>query len=361
MTALSLRPSRRMPQNPRSRALLACAATLALLATILVGWLGAGGANAATGTVYYLSPAGSDSNPGTAAAPWQTLGKAFATLHAGDTALLASGTYGQGDASALTWTGQGSASAPITIKAAPGAKPVVAQLVKLSGSYLHLSGLTIVRNSYPTDSRFGQGGSSPGGNVDLWADGCSHCTIAHNEIQGATMTGLFINGSDSIHVLDNWIHGNGTTHDDHGIYFCSGADGLVAHNLIEHNYDFGLQLYCGSGGPTGTVVTDNTIVNNGTPGSGGSGIVAEVANGRITNNVLAGNVEYGIRGWDGGTATVAGNYVYSNGSGPFGDMESGYSMSGNVMHAPKATNTQKLRNRRLAQIRPAVHTHARKR
>jgi Right handed beta helix region len=291
---------------------------------------------ASSGSAFYVSPSGSDSNPGTQSAPWQTLGKAFSSLSAGQTAYLETGTYGQGNTSALTWTGQGTASAPITIAAAPGQNPVIAQLVKLSGSYLRLSGITVVRNSYPTDSRFGQGGSNPGGSVNLWADGCSHCTIQNDEIRGATMTGLFINGSDSIQVLGNWIHGNGTTHDDHGIYFCSGANGLVADNVIEKNYDFGLQMYCGSGGPSGTIVTDNTIVDNGTPGSGGSGIVAEVSNGQIYNNIISGNVEYGIRGWSGGSATISSNDISGNGGGDFYDLGSGsYSVSGNLSADPQ--------------------------
>ena len=42
---------------------------------------------------YYLDPAGSDTNPGTQAQPWQTIAKANNTLVAGDTVFLRAGTY----------------------------------------------------------------------------------------------------------------------------------------------------------------------------------------------------------------------------------------------------------------------------
>ena len=44
-------------------------------------------------TIYYLSPNGSDSNPGTSASPWKTLTKANSTIAAGDTVILKDGVY----------------------------------------------------------------------------------------------------------------------------------------------------------------------------------------------------------------------------------------------------------------------------
>jgi Right handed beta helix region len=293
---------------------------------------------ASAGQVFYVSPSGSDANPGTLAAPWASLGKAFASLQAGQRALVRAGTYGAGQSGSLSWTGAGTQAAPITVAAYPGEHPVLAQLVKLSGSYLRLSGLTIVRNSYPTDVRFGQGGANPGGSVNLWASGCSNCQIDHTEIRGATESGLFISGSPNIRVVNNWIHDNGTTHDDHGIYFCNGSDGLIANNLISHNYDFGIQLYCGSSYPLRTIITDNTIVANGTPGSGGSGIVAEVDNGQIYNNIIANNQEFGIRGWSPGTATIANNLLYGNPQGAYYQLTSSYTLTNNLQTDPQFQN-----------------------
>lgn len=41
----------------------------------------------------YVSPTGSDTNPGTQAQPWQTIAKANNTLVAGDTVFILPGTY----------------------------------------------------------------------------------------------------------------------------------------------------------------------------------------------------------------------------------------------------------------------------
>ena len=44
-------------------------------------------------TIYYLSPNGSDSNPGTGASPWKTITKAVASVSSGDTVILKDGVY----------------------------------------------------------------------------------------------------------------------------------------------------------------------------------------------------------------------------------------------------------------------------
>ena len=44
---------------------------------------------------YYVSPTGSDANPGTANQPWRTIQKAADTLIAGDTVYIKSGTYSE--------------------------------------------------------------------------------------------------------------------------------------------------------------------------------------------------------------------------------------------------------------------------
>ncbi len=71
--------------------------------------------------VYYVAPAGNDSNPGTLAQPFKTLNKAGTVAQPGDTVWLRGGVY----------TGQryeihceGTAHAPITFAAYPGETPV---------------------------------------------------------------------------------------------------------------------------------------------------------------------------------------------------------------------------------------------
>ncbi len=71
---------------------------------------------ASTGNTYYVSPSGNDSNAGTQAAPWKTIGKATGVVNPGDTVIIRAGTYVGGFSIARS----GTASNYITIKGADG-------------------------------------------------------------------------------------------------------------------------------------------------------------------------------------------------------------------------------------------------
>ncbi|MBI1799078.1 MAG: DUF1565 domain-containing protein [Candidatus Eisenbacteria bacterium] len=60
----------------------------ALLALVLIAV-----PSAARATAFYVSPAGSDANPGTQASPWATIARANSTLNAGDVVFIAPGNY----------------------------------------------------------------------------------------------------------------------------------------------------------------------------------------------------------------------------------------------------------------------------
>src|SRR5262245_60105751 len=104
----------------------------------------------AAATTYHVSPAGNDASSGQSGSPWKTLGKAALVASAGDTVLLASGTYRE----AVLFSRSGTAAAPISFQNEPGQTPVVdggglpaGPLLNLTGvSRIKLTGLT-VRNS----------------------------------------------------------------------------------------------------------------------------------------------------------------------------------------------------------------------
>jgi hypothetical protein len=52
-------------------------------------------APAASARTFYVSPVGSDGNPGTLRRPWKTVEKALETLRPGQRALVRAGTYGR--------------------------------------------------------------------------------------------------------------------------------------------------------------------------------------------------------------------------------------------------------------------------
>jgi hypothetical protein len=83
-----------------------------------------------TGANYYASPAGSDSNAGTLAAPFASLAKLCQSLSAGQTGMMRGGLYtGQ----SVTSCAQGSSGSPITIANYPGETPVISAGALLTG------------------------------------------------------------------------------------------------------------------------------------------------------------------------------------------------------------------------------------
>jgi len=83
--------------------------------------------------VFHVSPKGSDSNPGTKKKPFATIQAGVNQLHPGDTLLIHAGTYRE----TITFPRSGTATAPITVKAYPGEKPVVSGCDPVSGWTKH--------------------------------------------------------------------------------------------------------------------------------------------------------------------------------------------------------------------------------
>ncbi len=105
----------RVPTSAACRSASDVFVALALGAACLLA--GTGGAAGATPTCTYVAaPSGSDSNPGTLAAPFQTAQKLVSTLQAGQTGCLRAGTYDQD----VTFRTEGAATAPITLMSYPG-------------------------------------------------------------------------------------------------------------------------------------------------------------------------------------------------------------------------------------------------
>jgi hypothetical protein len=234
-----------------------------------------------TGQTYYVATTGSDSNPGTSAAPWRTVQRALNLLQAGQRALVRAGTYTEN----LDMTRAGTATAPITVENYPGERPVVRSAgshpleISSSGAYFRVRGL--VFEASPGNS---------GGNIDIYGH---HVEIAANEIRLSQDQGVY-SDEDSHHaqILGNWIHhnGQGVIHQSHGIYL-QGNDHLVANNVIhDHPEGFGIQVYDRN---SRSILVANTVTGAGHSGIvvGGSGGVDNI---RVINNIFAFNAHYGI-------------------------------------------------------------------
>jgi hypothetical protein len=83
---------------------------------------------------YYVSTAGSDSNPGSQSQPWATVQKAASTVVAGDTVNITAGTYSE----TVTVSASGTSSLPITFNG-----PGQVQKFSVTGNYITLTNLTL--------------------------------------------------------------------------------------------------------------------------------------------------------------------------------------------------------------------------
>jgi hypothetical protein len=243
---------------------------------------------ASTGLTFYVATTGSDTNPGMEFAPWRTVQKAFNTLLPGQRALVRAGTYTQDH----VFSRSGTASAPITVAAYPGERPVLHAAstsgdtfpVRITGSYLRLQGF-VLENARGISS------------TDVYFDvGADHIELSSNEIRFSQDQGVFAEAqTNNLHLLGNRIHDNGLghvpgQHQSHGLYV-EGTNHLIANNVItDHPYGFGIQIYPQN---TGTIIVQNTVVESGFSGIvvGGGGGVSNI---RIRNNVFAFNSQYGI-------------------------------------------------------------------
>jgi len=142
--------------------------------------------------------------------------------------------------------------------------------------------------------------------VAVYISGGDSVELDGNEIRDAAQSGVFVGeGATGVRITRNWIHDNGKTVLDHGIYFENGSVGVIANNVIERSFGYGIQLYPNA---DRVLVTQNTIAFNGRSGIIVGGEDRTADGNRIVNNIVALNREQGIRTfWGGplGTGNVA--------------------------------------------------------
>lgn len=265
----------------------------------------------------YVSPRGSDSNPGTLARPWRTIGKAMRTLAPGRTAYLRAGTYREATdvpcgpkRNAIQWRRSGRPGASITISGYPGEekKVVVKTLINIYGDHLRLTNLVIDRNA--SHSSFDDACT---GSVNVAVYG-NHIELVGLEVRNAMMSGIYVSKAGQVKVVRSWIHDNGTHEDlDHGLYIGSSTGLLLANSLIEDNLAYGIHLY--PGGTHGARILHNTVVGHGRAGLILSG---DSSRNTIANNIFARNDEYGLVEYqlEGGGNVAVRNLYHENGIAP---------------------------------------------
>jgi hypothetical protein len=221
------------------------------------------GASNATCT-HHVATTGSDANPGTTpATAWRTIGKALNTLSAGQTGCVHAGTYRENYNGAAN---HGSASAPITVKGAPGeARPVIVAtaddpVFSISRGYWVVDGFEVDKNN--TDDHA------------LRISGGHHLTVRNLIIHnGRGPAGISIYGGSSDIYLDNDevynFHRsiNGLRADAHGVAILRDVTRvLVRGSRLHHNGGDGVQCQGvnddGTPSPSTADTSDVTLEDN---------------------------------------------------------------------------------------------------
>jgi hypothetical protein len=311
------------------------------------------------GVIYYVAPApaGSDSNPGTKAQPWETIQKAADTLIAGDTVYIRAGTYEE----QIIAQNSGSAGNYITYAAYPGETVTIdgngitlpdyetGLFVVEDTNYIKVSGLRMI-NAGPNDN-----------NAGIYVDNANYVIIENNYVYNTVSSGIgvwdgnnviidgnqvrlgcndgeqeiiTVSGTDTFEVKNNHVHEGGPgTNGGEGITIKGGAtNGKIYENHV-HDITRGERtcIYIDAWGITATSnleVYQNTLHNCGagiTLASEDGGLVRDV---EIYNNIVYDNQSNGLEigYWGEGGITVrpvesitfTNNTVYDNGSAGWG-------------------------------------------
>lgn len=269
--------------------------------------------------VLWVAPGGSDTADGSQSRPFRTVAKALSLVKPGEAIYLASGTYSE--RLRLEERG-GSSTRPLTLRAAPGATPVLrggtgssTSMIDVRGAYWHIDGLTV---DAAGDRAF----------AALWrGSGARYGVLRNSKLKNGT-SGAGVNVAEyasDVLIEDNEIHnfqkaGGG---DSHGLILQTTARNVVARrNNIHHNSGDAVQCLGPEGGATisGTpfdnlLLEDNELHENRENGvdiktcsrvvlrgnhiwghkrsstSGGEGVVVHMSARDVTleDNVLRGN------------------------------------------------------------------------
>ena len=208
----------------------------------------------AIGNIYYVSPTGSDANPGTASAPFRTFAKANSLLTAGSTLNIYAGVYSE----ALKISKSGTGSAWITVKPVSGSvvidvRNLTNPAVNISGSYVNVSNLD-VRGSNEVCVRLAGAYVKASG---LIVHECrTHGILASN--QNIEITGNTVYRASLSNQLRNLTSGWAS-----GIKVGLGGDNvLINNNKVYNNYGEGIAATRASSVTVrGNNVYDNFSVN----------------------------------------------------------------------------------------------------
>lgn len=191
----------------------------------------------AMAATYYIATTGSDSNPGTASAPFRTISYAYSRLAAGDTLIARPGTY----YGCVDFNKNGTQASRITIKSEIRRGAILDgqnkcySVIGLSGDYHTIEGFRIT-NAYWV-------GINMGGAI---GDLIQYNEIDHNGVN-VGHDGIFEDDRSHDNTYNaNYIHHNGLSGGGsgmgHGMYIAGSGNAVLMNNIITDNKAYGIQL-----------------------------------------------------------------------------------------------------------------------
>lgn len=207
--------------------------------------------------IYYVSPSGSDSNPGTLTEPFLTIEHGLGMLVAGDTLNIRAGTYNETIWESMVVTG--TPASPIVIQSyvgeavilQPTAECVALRFQTSARQYITIRGLVF-------DQSLATCTTEP---VVLIDANQSFLTLEDCEIKNGAANGVEIAGGN--HLLTGLL-----------IHDCAG-DGLISSDLSDSTL-FGIESHTNGGHGLNVAGDDNTIDSCSAHGNGGNGILIGV-------------------------------------------------------------------------------------
>jgi hypothetical protein len=274
--------------------------------------------------IYYTSPTGSDSNPGTFALPFRTINHGVSVLHPGDTLYVRAGTYAESlinvIPSGTSW------SVPVTVSAytgesvtlQPAAGPQYVIEILGSSHYIVINGLNLDGTNIKSAAFYitNSGSTFP-----------DHILFENAEVKNAPSHGILVSGqtaasSNYDQFINLTVHNNGSGNGSNGIYI-AGNYTLIEHCESYQNGGQGIQIYV-AGGTSGSVASYNTVAydklhDNGTFSAGGNiGLGIYTGVGNVAYNDLIWNNGIGISVERGATNSLIYNntFYHNTGDGP---------------------------------------------
>lgn len=255
-----------------------------------------------SGRIFYVSPAGNNNAAGTLAAPFATVSHAVTVVAAGDTIVLANGTYAED----VWMTQSGAPGRYITLRAA---NPGMAKLVGPVGSYsaLAMANVGWVRvQGLDVQAHLGHG---------IESNNSHHIQLVGNTCHDCGGSGISLEAGDYYLVEANAVFRNASTnvHQTSGISIyqarafdaAAGFHIVIRRNLVHSNVESAAVVAAHSEG-NGIILDDFHNSQGGATAGNYSG------NTLVENNIVAFNGGDGIAAYESDNVTVRHNTVAFN-------------------------------------------------